>query len=154
VIALLPPDANYDAAVVAVLTDNSSLARIRRQIDSSIYLRMIRPTLLQQPNVADNDLARAGRAGSTLMDRIMSLATVYDDLRVEFTKLPESQYWEDRAQVIMTWKVTGLLRGAAEPRTRLTVLESLTPIATRFERSGADWRLTYLVGEIPRIQPR
>jgi hypothetical protein len=137
-----------------VVTDENELSRIRRQIDSSLYLRAVRPTLLRKATVADNDLARAGRGGATLMDRIMALATIHDDLRVEFTKLPESQYWKDRAQVLMLWKVTGLIRGQAGPRNRVTLLESTTPVAVRFERNGADWRMTQLVGEIPRIQAR
>ncbi len=153
-LALLPPDAKYDAQAIPPLTDESTLSRIRRQLDSSLYLRAVRPTLLRQATVADNDLARAGRAGATLMDRIMALATIHDDLRVEFTKLPESQYWQDRAQVVMMWKVTGLIRGQPGPRNRVVLLESTTPVAARFERMGADWRITQFVGDIPRIQAR
>src|SRR5690606_22619192 len=127
------------------------LSRIRRQIDSSLNLRVALPSYQGKVLASENDLARSGgSAGRTLLDRVVSLATVHDDVRLEFTKLPESLYWDDRAQVAMEWRITGLERGVDEPRQRVTFVESQSPLAMRFERAGADWRLTAVVGENAR----
>ncbi len=155
VFALLEPNPLYDPDQTPLQTNPDYLSRIRRQIDSSINLRINLPSYQGKVLATENDLARAGgTTGRTLLDRVVTLATVHDDVRLEFIKREESLYWDDRAQVAMDWRITGLERGVAEPRPRMTLVESQTPLAMRFERAGADWRLTAMVGEIARIRPR
>ena len=154
IFAQLRTNPQYDPATHPVVTEDNHLSRIRRQIDSGINLRITLPTYQRRMQPSENDLARAGNAGLTLMDRVITLGTVYDDVRIEFTKRPESIYWEDRAQIAMDWRISGLERGVAEPRPRIQLIESDKPLAMRFERTGADWRLTELAGEIARIRPR
>ena len=145
----------FDPDQTPLQTNPDYLSRIRRQIDSSINLRINLPSYQGKVLATENDLARAGgTTGRTLLDRVVTLATVHDDVRLEFIKREESLYWDDRAQVAMDWRITGLERGVAEPRPRMTLVESQTPLAMRFERAGADWRLTAMVGEIARIRPR